>query len=176
MGYGKPLGFGSVKMEIDRARLVNHCLPVGNSADWKTYYKTLFGESSYATLDKCGQEKHIEKFKESIEKAYERSDEGQEPKKETFENFKQLPASENVTTVEKQGFDGLPFISGFLRVLQGPGDNAPIHYPRLKDEKGEYKPNPEGKNFEWFRKNEDNKKHALPLVTKAEKGLPYDPT
>ena len=183
MGYGKPLGFGSVKMEIDQERLSNGCLPVGKSDDWKMYYKTLFGAPSYAMLDKCKQEEYIEKFKEIIENAYKKSseldvprDEGQEPKKETFENFKQLAASENVTTVEKQGFDGLPFISGFLRVLQGPGDNAPIHYPRLKDEKGEYKPNPEGKNFEWFRKNEDNKKHALPLVTKEDKGLPYDPT
>ena len=176
MGYGKPLGFGSVKMKIDKERLINGCLPLGKSDDWKAYYKTLFGDLSYATLDKCKQEKYIEKFKESIENAYKRSDEGQEPKKETFENFEQLAASEGVTTPEKQGFDGLPFISGFLRVLQGPGDNAPIHYPRLEDEEGGYKPNPEGKNFEWFTKNEDNKKHALPLVTQEDKGLPYDPT
>ena len=68
------------------------------------------------------------------------------------------------------GFDELPFISGFLQALSGPKKDAPIHYPRL-----ERKPNPEGENFKWFVDNEKGKKVTLPAVT-DEKGLPYQPS
>ena len=39
LGYGKPLGFGSVRMEIDEERWVNGCLPLGTGEDWKGYYE-----------------------------------------------------------------------------------------------------------------------------------------
>ena len=38
LGYGKPLGFGSVRMEIDEDRCADRCLPLGTGEDWKDYY------------------------------------------------------------------------------------------------------------------------------------------
>ncbi len=135
-GYGKPLGFGSVKIEID-----TECLQLGTGKDWKEYYEDLYA-SPPATLDIDGREKCIQEFKDSMKQAY-----------------------------KGQDFDKLPFIEGFLQVLQGPNsDNPRIHYPR-----SEPKRDPEGNNFKWFMDNDhhrDGKKLALPKVT-GKKGLPY---
>ena len=38
LGYGKPLGFGSVEMEIDWERCEKKCLPLGTGKDWKENY------------------------------------------------------------------------------------------------------------------------------------------
>ena len=46
LGYGKPLGFGSVKIEIDEKRLIGNCLPLGTGEHWKQYYACLNGISS----------------------------------------------------------------------------------------------------------------------------------
>ena len=150
LGYGKPLGFGSVKMEVDwdRPDCANGCLPLANGEDWKTYYATFDADAvSLAKLDPPQQQKCIQDFQSAMKDAYRKVD-----------------------------FESLPFIRGFLQVLAGPAEDFPIHYPRL-----EHKPNPEGKNFEWFTanengrdRNEDGEKCALPEVTKAT-GLPYKP-
>ena len=141
LGYGKPLGFGSVRMEVDEERCVNECLPLGTGEEWKNYYAA-FDASSPVTLDEGQRNNCIQKFKASMVAAY-----------------------------ESEHFNNLSFISGFLQVLSGPGDDAPIHYPRL-----ERKPNPEGENFKWFVDNEkgQGKKFALPAVTDMN-GLPYEP-
>ena len=143
LGYGKPLGFGSVRMEIDEDRCVNGSLPLGSGEDWKDYYAA-FDASPPATLDKDQQNDCIEKFKAGMVAAYPARDETDEGHEDQI-------------------------ISGFLQVLSGPKKDAPIHYPRR-----DRKPNPEGKNFEWFVDNERGKKVALPAVTDA-KGLPYKP-
>ena len=158
LGYGKPLGFGSVRIELD---CPNEALPLGKGEDWKEYY-TALDQSSPATLNADEQKDCIQKFWDSMIDGYPaKEDTRTEKRKEREEKFKSLN-----------------FIAGFLRVLQGPGDNAPIHYPRLEyPKRGEYKPDPGGKNFEWFVANDDNrhgKKLALPAVTE-EKGLPYYP-
>lgn len=152
LGYGKPLGFGSVRVEVDEERCVNGCMPLGTGEDWKDYYAS-FDVSSPATLDEDRRNDCIQKFKASMVAAYN-----------------PIPANpEDRKKIEEQHFDELPFISGFLQVLSGPKKDAPIHYPRL-----EYKPNPKGENFRWFVENEKGKKLALPAVT-DEKGLLYQP-
>ncbi|RKU34903.1 TIGR03986 family CRISPR-associated RAMP protein [Candidatus Poribacteria bacterium] len=172
LGYGKPLGFGSISIEIDVERLVKGCLPLGTREDWKAYYEDL-NASSPATLDDRQRGKCIQQFKEALVAAYnplsERSaTENSHGKVITSLNQLESVQSSLLNTSEKR-FDALPFIKGFLQVLRGPEDDAPIHYPR-----SEHIPNPEGKNFEWFRDNESNKKLALPDVTN-EDGLPYKP-
>ena len=160
LGYGKPLGFGSVSIEIDRPK---GALPLCKGGDWKKkYYTSLLNGSPPATLNEEKEKNCIQEFWNSMVTGYPaKGDTRAEKKKELEEKFKSLD-----------------FIAGFLRVLQGPGDNAPIHYPRLEyPKRDEYKPNPEGKNFEWFVANDDNrggKKLALPAVT-DEKGLSYYP-
>ena len=149
LGYGKPLGFGSVKIEIDTDK--SGKLRLGNQDNWKEYYAKL-NDIPPAKLDGDKQKEFIDQFTESMLKAY------QQPKEEESE-------TEDTAGVEE--FDRLPFIQGFLRVLQGPNDQYPIHYPRKKSER-----DPKGKNFEWFVQNERGKKRALPDVN-DENGLPY---
>ena len=142
LGYGKPLGFGSVKIEIDTDtdRLVNKKLPLGKGSHWKEYYAK-FNTSPPAEMDKDEEKKSIKTFKKSMVDAY------------MLKDFKELP-----------------FIKGFLQVLQGPNtDNPRIHYPRSNS-----KPDREGKNFKWFMDNEKGSRLALPAVTDDE-GLPYKP-
>ena len=100
LGYGKPLGFGSVKMEID----CQDELPLGKGKDWKDYYAS-FNKSAPEKLGEPQRSDCINKFKTSMKKAYD----------------KQLGV---------QNFDKLPFIKELLQVLKGPEDNLPIHYPR----------------------------------------------
>jgi CRISPR-associated protein (TIGR03986 family) len=187
LGYGKPLGFGSVKMEIDKEQCANGCLPLGTGEDWKEYYAA-FDASPPTTLDEAQKNDCIQAFKASMVADYnplqtqdEAAKEDEEQKTSgtpqqltSFADLKTIPIkidSENRKDLEDQHFNELPFIADFLQVLRGPVDNAPIHYPRLDRE-----PNPEGKNFEWFTANERNRnsQHALSAVTDA-KGLPYKP-
>ena len=183
LGYGKPLGFGSVRMEIDEERCVSGCLPLGTGEDWKDYYAA-FDASPPATLDKDRRNNCIEKFKTGMVAAYnppparDETDEGREDQKTSpqrltsFADLKHIPLKtipEDREQLAAQRFNDLPFISGFLQVLTGPQKDAPIHYPRR-----DCKPNPEGKNFEWFVDNEKGAKVVLPAVTDA-KGLPYKP-
>ena len=155
LGYGKPLGFGSVKIEIDTARLKNGCLPLGTEKDWKAYYAE-FDVCPPATMDKAEQDNCLRIFIDSMLDAYK--------------------------SLNQQNFKDLPFTKGFLRVLQGPSKDIPIHYPRTKFER-----DPDGKNFEWFMDNERGRSYSvarrpevgkqlpLPAVT-DDKGLPYIPS
>ena len=104
LGYGKPLGFGSVRMQIDQNQLVNNCLPLGTGKDWKKYYADL-NESSPAKLSNDRQNECIQAFKTNMKTAF-----------------------------NKSSFEQLRFISDFLQVLKGPVGDAPIHihYPRPK--------------------------------------------
>ena len=69
LGYGKPLGFGSVRMEVDEERCVNGCLPLSIGEEWKNYYAA-FDVSSPATLSEDQQSDCIQKFKASMVAAY----------------------------------------------------------------------------------------------------------
>ena len=191
LGYGKPLGFGSVRMEVDEERCTNGCLQLGTGEEWKGYYAA-FDTSSPATLGEGQRNDCIQKFKASMVAAYnplpandevtngseDQEASGNSRRITSFADLKHVPINTIPTTPEdrkeseEQRFDKLSFISGFLQVLRGPKKDAPIHYPRLED-----KPNPKGENFKWFVDNEkpQGKKAALPAVT-DEKGLPYQPS
>ncbi len=182
LGYGKPLGFGSVRMEVDEERCVNECLPLSTGEEWKDYYAS-FDASSPATLDENRQNDCIQKFKASMVAAYdplpvndettnsgEESETSETRRLTSLDALKSIPlftSPEDRIEIESEHFNNLTFISGFLQVLSGPKNDAPIHYPRL-----DFGPNPEGKNFEWFTDNERNGQCTLPAVT-DEKGLPY---
>ena len=149
LGYGKPLGFGSVRMEVDTDRCANGCLPLGTGEDWKKYYAA-FDACSPATLGGAQREVCLQAFKTSMLAAYD-------------------PLLADSETAGEERFGDLPFIEGFVQALKGPENDEPIHYPRE-----EANPNPRGENFKWFVANEYGKKLALPAVTEA-KGLPYKP-
>ena len=145
LGYGKPLGFGSLTMEIDKKRLRDGCIPLGTSENWKAYYADL-DACSPATLDENMQSKCIQQFKDSMKDAY-----------------------------QEQNFNNLSFIEGFLQVLGGPGSDDSIHYPRRNrtpDPEGKnyewFMDNENGR-----KRYEDGRKIALPAVT-AKDGLPYN--
>ena len=195
LGYGKPLGFGSVRMEVDEQRCVHGYLPLGTDKDWKDYYAT-FDASSPATLGEDQRNDCIQQFKASMVAAYDPLPDNDEATNEngdqdisgkarrgtswadSWADIKNRIETSSTTPEDRkksegQRFDELPFISGFLQVLSGPQKDAPIHYPRDPRER---KPNPEGENFKWFVDNEkrQGKKVALPAVT-DKKGLPYKP-
>ena len=172
-------------MEIDEERLVKGCLPLGTGEDWKQKYYSTLDASLPATLDKEQRNICLQAFKASMVAAYNPlpnnnvtgDDEDEVSNLTSFDQLVRVQ-SRFVNTPETQEqfvedcFAELSFIKGFLRVLCGPKKDAPIHYPRL-----EHKPNPEGKNFEWFVDNDhdkNGKKLALPEVT-VEEGLPYNP-
>ena len=187
LGYGKPLGFGSVRMEVDEDRCVNRYLPLGTGEEWKNYYAA-FDASSPATQDESQRNNCIQKFKASMVAAYyplpvndetTKSEEESEtsasrrlPSLDDLKSIQLFTKPEDRIEIESEHFNNLPFISGFLQVLSGPKKDVPIHYPRL-----ERKPNPGGENFKWFVDNEkgQGKKVTLPAVT-DEKGLPYQPS
>ena len=151
LGYGKPLGFGSVRMEID---CTDQDLPIGTGEDWKNYYAGFDKKSSPTTADRDAQCNWIEKLKRSF-----------------MDSMKAAYPSPKHYVDSNQNFDNLLFISGFRRVLRGPKKDLPIHYPRTTG-----KPKSDGKNFEWFVDNDHKygKKLVLPEVT-SDKGLPYKP-
>ena len=64
LGYGKPLGFGSVRLEVDTG-----VLPLGTGADWKKYY-TILDADPPATLDNNQRNQCIQAFQTSMTAAY----------------------------------------------------------------------------------------------------------
>lgn len=66
-----------------------------------------------------------------------------------------------------QAFDQLVNVRDLRTLLSAPPANLPIHYPRSTE-----KPDPEGKNFEWFIGNKRGLKLALPLAPDDRAGLP----
>ena len=65
LGYGKPLGFGSVRLEVD-----DGVLPLGTGKDWEEYYAALDADPP-ATLDVGQQDLCIQSFQKSMIAAYD---------------------------------------------------------------------------------------------------------
>ena len=164
LGYGKPLGFGSVKIEIDTDQVVG--VPLGTGDHWKAYYANLNASPPVELSDKR-QSEYIQRFKENLVDVYNSLSDAEAMANNDGE-VKTSSESSLLNTLEKR-FDALSFINGFLQVLRGPVSDASIHYPRLKPQ-----PDPEGKNFEWFVANERGSKRSLPEVT-DKNGFPYQP-
>ena len=77
LGYGKPLGFGSVRLEVDAEHL-----PLGTGKDWKEYYAAL-DEFPPATLDKSKRKTCMQVFEASMVEAYNTDN--------TYPTFDDLP-------------------------------------------------------------------------------------
>ena len=65
LGYGKPLGFGSVRLDVD-----DGVLPLGTGKDWEEYYAKLDADPP-ATLDPAQRDQCIQAFQKSMIAAYD---------------------------------------------------------------------------------------------------------
>lgn len=108
LGYGKPLGFGSVRLAIERVDLF----------DLEERYQSL--DTSGLRRVTMAEKDWLERFELTVERCYGR------------------PIRDLVS------------IRDLFTLLREPGkaQSARIHYPRTG-----VKPDPEGKNFEWFVAN-----------------------
>jgi len=129
LGYGKPLGFGSVRLQIDPARttLANGRERAAQYADLRT---SLRGVTEQSPVDASRTEARIadriDDYRRAVEKDIER-------------------------------FDRVPYIAAFLWAARG-DDKVPVHYPRVRpaemDPTVPAPPDPSGQNFKWFVANE----------------------
>ena len=100
LGYGKPLGFGSVRLDVD-----DGVLPLGTGKDWEEYYAKLDADPPI-TLDPAQRDQCIQAFQKSMIAAYDAD-----------KNFDDLPfISDFLQILEGPVADDLP--------------DLPIHYPR----------------------------------------------
>lgn len=134
LGYAKPLGFGSVRISVDKIELL----------DCHQRYQSL-DNAGWRLVTSIERSRWLECFEETMRRCYDH------------------PLRE------------LPNIKDLIDLLSPPKDTQPahIHYPRT-----DVRPDPEGKNFEWFVANKakstnpDNAGPNLPLeMPEEEKGL-----
>ncbi len=143
LGGGKPLGFGSVRLAIDRG-----ATRLARDAALKARYERL-GPWQPPAFDQTAFEAAITAFKTAIAALYGRP-------------FAELPFI--------KGF--LVAASGYPAILADEWSDKttdrPVHYPR-PPQNGSARhppPNPEGKQYEWFVANEKRAVHdSLPPVT-----------
>lgn len=102
LGGGKPLGFGSVRLEIVGAS-------VRNGADWRRHYESFAAKESTQERREGDQGSLpagvIDAFKKAVVEAYG------------------SPGGP---------FERVPFIGAFLQATRGFSDGKPVHYPRLE--------------------------------------------
>lgn len=150
LGGGKPLGFGSVHLDID---WTNTDLRTGDR--WRRFYKKL------------------DEIQESLDDKIQSSASPKTPVgcKTAFMNaVRRVSGSKD--------FDQVSFIAAFKSCARGFG--KPIHYPRAavlgQRQNGTIPPHPDGKSFEWFVANERTGKQAGPKLSlpdlENDKGLP----
>ena len=128
LGFGKPLGFGSVRLQVRALELLapsDRYASIKPRAGWSDAMKH---KTSW-----------VEQFRRELAATYPQG---------------------------KEGFDAMPNIADLLTLLCEPAMDLPIHYPRTKK-----KPDPEGKNFEWFMANKKGPGLVLRWPA-SDKGLP----
>lgn len=135
-GGGKPLGFGSVRLE-----LVPEKSDIRSGAELMERYRSLNDQSN-----KCEVTDLIAAFKKAVWSGYgsgfrDKSDQ------ETAEEYQKL--------IDEK-FSEVSFIAAFLRVAQGFNDKLPIHYPRTTKA-----PNPDGESFKWFVENASSTREGV---------------
>ena len=148
-----------------------------------------YGAAAFA-LGKDQQEEFISCFKASMVAAYdplpvkdaevedtEQATAKKDQKFSSLEGLKDLKMSvtnEDKKKLESTRFDELDFIKGFVRVLCGPTDDLPIHYPRVRRQDETTSPDPQGENFRWFVVNDGRNQQGLSLPSSDDdQGLPY---
>jgi len=138
-GGGKPLGFGSVRLEIDPTHTR---LDDGHSL--KQFYSSL--ESQPDQTRELDWNSFIKDFQEAVVNSYP-------PKAQTPDNL-------------EDPFKEVSFIAAWLRMATGHTDSLPTHYPRArqKDQRDSVPPNPEGLAYEWFVANDRTGRDSGPQV------------
>jgi len=150
LGLGKPLGFGSVQIEITGADL-------RTGQAMRADYAALFdapdlSEPGARVIEAEGAEAVSAAVAELVA-AY------------------QSAVVEGYTPDGKGSFESVPFIAAFLRAARGYADGLPQHYPRTSEA-----PDPAGENFKWFMANQGKKGKKLALTDLVkDDGFPYDP-
>jgi CRISPR-associated protein (TIGR03986 family) len=131
LGFAKPLGFGSVKLQV-------------------TNLKVMDPEQRYGALNTDGGWQDARSQKAHWLKIFQ----------------------EAMEALHRQPFDDLPNVRDLLALLGEPS-KLPIHYPR-PPHPPDHKPDPEGKNFEWFvgNKRKNGPKLVLALADEDMEGLP----
>lgn len=141
LGGGKPLGFGSVRLEIGTAGAADPAAcRVAAGTGVRESYRSLAAATS-ASLD---AKTAVEAFQQAVVNAY--------PEK--------APTSRPLA----EQFARVPFIAALIRSMQGFDDKLPMHYPRARQpgHAGPVPPHPEGKAYEWFVANDREGREAGP--------------
>jgi CRISPR-associated protein (TIGR03986 family) len=125
LGFGKPLGFGSVRVRVSSVTVM----------DTAKRYTTLADDGRRTVSD--WQTGFVDRFKSRLAERYRASD-----------------------------FEALPNVEDMRALLAEPPAGLPVHYPRTAR-----RPDPDGKNFEWFMGNSRHHRYTLPPAT-DDTGLP----
>ena len=110
LGYGKPLGFGSVRVELQGVDLVSGA---GRRQQFTTLLPVKLSKEQHVDDSEVAQQCFVKVFQAAIEEAYGTGGPG--------------------------SFTRVPFIAAFLKAAKGI-ENMPVHYPRTAqqpDPKGE---------------------------------------
>ena len=149
VGTGKPLGFGSLSPKIV-------CNEIRDHAAKRAEYRTLVPASPASSV------------------AISASTDGQfvTCPKHALEQF--LPEFSKALGKEYDKLDSHPAIKAFLWIAEGPGNGAPVHYPRVRQDEceGPVPPDPTGENYRWFVENQ-RRAEPCPLPAAGNTGLPY---
>lgn len=166
LGGGKPLGFGSVRIAVQRAQLAK-------GASWREYYRSFGGES----LGQVDPQALIEAFKKAVIQAYgncriqeKRAGSDAPGESPLAAKLRQAGLGREDSKQEAGvAFEEITFIRAFLNACRG--GRLPVHYPRTCPA-----PDPGGRQYEWFVENErprGENGHALPAGWQDPRGLPY---
>jgi CRISPR-associated protein (TIGR03986 family) len=161
LGLAKPLGFGSVRIQIDDSQSAGLQL-----LDAKTHYAAdSWLLPAYRGVLAQGRQHYVWAFKRAMVKRF-------------AWNRAQSIHAENDSAWDA-AFESLDNIADLRAMLNDPPANLAIHYPRLDPE-----PLPDGENFKWFMANnrEAGRKQGLLLElevpaeeVKNRKGLALNP-
>ena len=157
LGYGKPLGFGSVQLSIDwqATKLCKGGEAKSTSEQtWSAYWKSLGDGSSGAGLSD-----------DTLLPA-----EPEEAIEATVKSFKETVTGTGAGEEFEEQFEKVSFIRAFLAVSRG-NSSMRVHYPRVRKDNSPPPPDPE--SFRWFTENEKSgNRKSLPLPS-SDEGLPY---
>ncbi len=136
LGGGKPLGFGSVRLEIRGADL-------RDGQAWKAYYRSLLEPESAPGRLRVQQGEQVSDSVQPLIRQYQQT---------------------MMQAYSGREFPQIPSIAAFLRAAEGYRDQKPLHYPRIRQSDGSTAPDPTGQNFQWFGENERQQglQRALP--------------
>lgn len=146
LGYGKPLGFGSVtcQLEVESSRIFTGAQ---RRDRWVHAFDDPHGDPGWGLNTPAGKE-HWDRCRDAFQAAVARAD-----------------------GVER--FEEARWIRAFLAAAEGRAE-APVHYPRCATTGGTHTPpDPEGRSYEWFVENAHLRTggEALPPLEPSDPGL-----